>query len=135
MSEDQIKCSRRGYDNDSSFCLINKLVQKKPIYFQIGKNATFYNLKLQLLNFFASYIRDLITGFCLVREGPPEDNDNDTISDNYFDDKYNDAKVYDFLKLVENKQIYKKDKNGCLLIYFRTIKLTLQLLNRATPKN
>lgn len=96
---------------------INKKYPKKHIFCYIKGDVSIYNLKKRLLMFFAIKVKKTVTDFRLVREGPPEDDKNDTIKDNYFDEKYNDQDAYTLMQKIQDKK----------KVYFRTIQLTISV--------
>lgn len=94
---------------------VNKKFQNRPLYGSFSESTTLFEVKKYLSRFFSKNTKNRISGFQLVREGPPEDDNNDTIPNNYFDDAYNDMKIGEFKKLIDDNHIYND------LIYFRAI--------------
>lgn len=95
---------------------INKNLPKKVIYCYVKATADMYNVKKSIINFFHHDTKPKITDFRLVREGPPEDNQNDTSEENFFDEQYNNMEAFSLM--------YKFHKKN---VYFRTIKLTIDV--------
>lgn len=110
---------------DISFFLVNKRFPKKPIHTVIKVGIDIYNVKRTMLVFFAKDVKPTITDFRLVREGPPEDEEEDTLDENYLDEKYNNTDAYKLFKRIVDKI---KTKEGKLpLIYFRTIQSKISM--------
>lgn len=108
-------------NNKIVLLFVNKKFQSKPITCSFKESTTLSEVKKYLLTFFHRNTRNRISGFRLVREGPPDDNIEDTIPENYFDDAYNDMKISEFKTLIEDNHIYDNEINGIPSIYFRSI--------------
>lgn len=108
-----------------SIWLTNKEKPAKPICLYIKRFTDMYQAKMHLTRFFSQKIRKTITGFRLVRRGPPEDDINDTISENYFDDKYDNYDAFNIFEKIN--EIYKTSEEKKPLIYFRVIKENINI--------
>lgn len=100
---------------------LNKTFPKKPIYLVIKRGPTIFDVKRAIYTFFSKFVKPTITDFRLVRPGP-RDEINDTIEDNFFDEKYNNEEAYDLMLLTKNRYYYHKSDKEPNFIYFRVIK-------------
>lgn len=109
------------------FCyLINKKYPQRLLSSHLVGDNTLNYYKKKIIGYFSKSFREPIADIRLVRKGPPEDDVDDTISDDYFDDKNIDKTVFDLMKLIEEKGIY-KEEDGIFRIYFRTVSLKINI--------
>lgn len=99
--------------------LANKKYAGRILRMNIQSPENMVNFKVKLLSFFAQDVRSNISGFKLVRPGPPDDYDDD-ISEDYFNDIYNDNDAVTIFNRI--KSIYQDNNNQIPIIYFRAIK-------------